>query len=296
MAKATQSSCSTARKRTSNLNIVSPFLLLGALLINVTAALAAPLAPCRERVPVQAQFPPVAEQRPGLAPVRLRALLGGKGWGLDENVTVEAAGDSGAAIVLAVRLPKGSIDHKHPTAPMGGMGFRWRADVPATATAACLSYRLRLPEDFAFNKGGKLPGLFGGDGPAGGKDADGTTGFSARYMWRTGGAGEVYAYIPGKPDGRGASIGRGSWMFPRGRWVEMQQEIVLNEPSAANGILRVWIDGRLQLERSDIVFRIVPQLGFAGVMADIFYGGKSADWAAPENTVIRLTPFELGWR
>lgn len=225
----------------------------------------------------------------------LKAALARNFWGLDENVTLISPHDAPAAQVLAVRLPAGSINPKNKAAPLGGMGFRWRPDGLA-AEAACLAYNLYLPADFEFNKGGKLPGLFGGTAPAGGKDVDGFNGFSARLMWRSNGRGEVYAYIPGKPDGRGESIDRGAWVFPRGRWIRIEEEIVLNTPGQANGQLRVWIDGELRLSRSDILFRSARDLRINGVMADIFYGGKTKEWAAPKDTAILLSPFELRWR
>jgi hypothetical protein len=31
-------------------------------------------------------------------------------------------------------------------------------------------------------------------------------------------------------------------------------------------------------------------------MADIFYGGNTKDWAAPKDTAILLSPFDLRWR
>ena len=128
-----------------------------------------------------------------------------------------------------------------------------------------------MPKDFAFNKGGKLPGLFGGNAPAGGKPADGVHGFSVRLMWRANGQGEVYAYIPGHPEGRGASLDRGAWTFTRGRWIEIQEEVVLNVPGAENGELR--------LTRTDLIYRTTNDLGISGVMANIFYGGKTTEWA-----------------
>lgn len=222
-------------------------------------------------------------------------LASTKGWGIKERVSLETGIDAPSPLVLAVALPKGSINPKNPDAPQGGMGFRWRPDL-TQANAACLTYSLYFPQDFAFNKGGKLPGLFGGDAPAGGKTADGTQGFSVRLMWRAKGQGEVYAYIPGHPQGRGASLDRGAWTFPRGRWVEIQEEVVLNRPGKADGSLRVWIDGDLRLTRTDLIFRTTNELGISGVMADIFYGGKTAEWAAPKDTVIRITPFRLSWR
>ena len=223
-------------------------------------------------------------------------LAGIKGWGLAERVALETARDAPSPLVLAVAVPKGSINPRNAHAPQGGMGFRWRPGIPAGATAACLAYGLFLPSDFAFNKGGKLPGLFGGEGPAGGKTADGTSGFSVRLMWRTNGLGEVYAYIPGHPRGRGASLDRGAWTFPRGRWIDVQEEVVLNTPGKPDGELRVWIDGEMRLSHADVIYRTTTDLGIAGVMADIFYGGKTAAWAAPDDTVIRITPFRLSWR
>jgi hypothetical protein len=263
--------------------------------LSATPSAAEAPSPCSARYTAGAQFPPATETAATLDGSKLRTLLGNKGWGLDEDVTIRALPDAPAPLVLEVKLPEGSIDHKNPTAPMGGMGFRWRPGMPAGTTAACLTYHLWLPPDFPFNKGGKLPGLFGGDGPAGGKDVDGQSGFSARYMWRAKGAGEVYAYIPGKPDGRGESIDRGAWTFARGRWVKMEEEVVLNTPGEPDGQLHVWVDGDLKLTHSDILYRTSPALGIDGVMADIFFGGKTVEWAAPADTFVRLTPFMLAW-
>lgn len=226
-----------------------------------------------------------------------------KSWGLRRNLTIKevAAGPHARpAKVLEIRLPKGSINPSNKSAPLGGIGFRWQPDMPRDARAACLTYGLWLPADFPFNLGGKLPGLYGGTGPTGGRAADGGNGFSLRLMWRRGGAGEVYAYIPGHPEGRGLSIGRGAWSFPRGRWVEIAEEVVLNSPGPnngrADGIVRVWIDGVLRLERGGLRMRTTPALGLAGVLAHVFYGGKSRAWAAPRDTIVRLTPFDLRWR
>ena len=58
------------------------------------------------------------------------------------------------------------------------------------------------------------PGLYGGTVTSGQTIPDGTDGFSTRYMWRVGGDGEVYAYLPTSED-HGTSLGRGCWFFPR---------------------------------------------------------------------------------
>ena len=264
-------------------------------LCQIPRAKAEAVSPCSTRYPAALSFPPLTHEGAPLTIAALRKLAGHPNWGIAENVTLVSPKDAPGPLVLAVRLPEGSINPNNQHAPLGGMGLRWRPIVPG-ATSACLAYHLYLPADFAFNKGGKLPGLFGGNAPAGGKDVDGNSGFSARLMWRTSGRGEVYAYIPGKPDRRGQSIDRGAWIFPRGRWIRIEQEIVLNAAGKADGILRVWIDGELRLARADVTFRAAPSLMINGVMADIFYGGQTPEWAAPKDTAVLLSPFELGWR
>lgn len=222
----------------------------------------------------------------------VRSQLGGKAWGLDENVTVDLD-RANLEPILTVRLPKGSINPKNKTAPLGGMGWRWRPIQADNIERACVRYRVRFAPAFRFGLGGKLPGLFGGNGPAGGKVTDGLHGFSMRLMWRRGGAGEVYAYVPGHPKGRGESIQRGAWHFKPGHWMEVAQEVVLNRPDGADGRIRVWIDGALRLDVSNLVIRRTAKLGLTGVMGDVFFGGKSPKWAAPQDSFIQFSAFEL---
>jgi len=232
---------------------------------------------------------------------QLGSDAGRKAWGLEENLTIARDAALGQT-VMTVRLPKGSINPKNRNAPLGGMGWRWRwrpnipPNIPVNLRRACLTYNIYLARGFTFRRGGKLPGLFGGDAPAGGKVTNGSSGFSTRLMWRSGGAGEVYAYIPGHPRGRGRSIGRGAWWFDRERWIAIAQEVVLNTPGKADGIVRIWIDGVLKLEQRGLVFTTAPDIGISGVMADIFYGGKSPSWAAPNDTFLRLSAFRLSWQ
>lgn len=55
-----------------------------------------------------------------------------------------------------------------------------------------VSYEVAFDKGFEWVKGGKLPGLRGGspNGCSGGNQADGTSCFSTRMMWRTSGQGE----------------------------------------------------------------------------------------------------------
>jgi hypothetical protein len=162
------------------------------------------------------------------------------------------------------------------------------------ATAACLSYRLWLPEDFEFGGAGILPGHYGDTQADASAAPDNKTGFAARVMWREEGAGEVNADISGVADGR--AIAAGSFVLPRGQWVGLEEEVVLNAPDANDGILRLWIDGKLKIERLDMAWRNADAVTVAGVIADVSYGGLDSHAVAPKATALRLTPPEMQWR
>jgi hypothetical protein len=219
-----------------------------------------------------------------------RAFRPYRAWGIAQNVRL-VAGDAAGSPALAVHYPEGSAAPSS-TAPRGGAGFLSRAGLDGGATAACLAYRLRFAPGFAFNKGGKLPGLYGGDGPSGGAAA--ANGFSARLMWRRDGAGELYAYLPRRRQHHGESVGRGAWRFPTGRWVSIEQEIVLNTPNAADGVARVWVDGGLRLERRDLRLREHEGVLIEGLMFSTFFGGSDASWASPRDQEALFADFRLG--
>jgi hypothetical protein len=195
-------------------------------------------------------------------------------WGT-QNVRVEG---SGSDAVIAVTYPEGSIDPASaPGAPLGGAGFLY--PVARQLEHACLSYDVKLEPGFVFARGGKLPGLYGGDAPSGGGSAD--NGFTTRYMWRGGGRGEVYAYLPGKSSSYGESLGAGTWTFVPGEWRRIEQEIVLNRPDRADGVLRVWYDAKLVFEQAGLVFRLSDKVGISGLMFSTFFGGHDPSWASP---------------
>jgi hypothetical protein len=91
--------------------------------------------------------------------------------------------------VLCVTYPEGSYSHD-----TGGAQFYslWNTTGSPFRTMM-VSYELAFGDNFDWVKGGKLPGLRGGlnsTGCSGGNQADGTSCFSTRLMWRRDGAGE----------------------------------------------------------------------------------------------------------
>ena len=225
----------------------------------------------------------------------IKSISNKRYWGLADNLSLKAVAGARTSYVLELAIPKGAINPGNKLAPRGGVGYHWTPFLRPDTLAACLSYDIWFPENFDFVKGGKLPGLFGGTGPSGGKKVTGKNGFSTRFMWRRDGDGEVYAYVIGN-DRRGISIDRGAWRFPKGKWTRLEQEVVLNTPGKEDGVVRVWMNGALVIERADLSYRTIPEITIRGVMAHVFFGGKDPSWASSKDTIVRMTPFDLRWQ
>ena len=207
-------------------------------------------------------------------------------WG-KENMTFLPGEDGRPGAVLRVGFPAGSYSPGQSRV-RGGAGFEFRA-ASLGANAACLSYRVRFPAGFDFVKGGKLPGLFGGDNPRGCVNAK-ASGFSARLMWRAAGAGELYLYVPGHDARCGQSIGRGTWTFQTGKWTNIKLLVVMNSPGAANGSLEVWVDGN-SVVKADGMMLGTPTTSGGGLFFSTFFGGADASWATPRGQAVDFADF-----
>jgi len=84
--------------------------------------------------------------------------------------------------------------------------------------------------------------------------------------------------------------------FAKGRWIRIEQEIVLNAPKKSDGIVRVWADGVLMAERTDIAFRSKAETSLSSVLADVHYGSAEAAGGAVKDASIWLSPLELRWQ
>lgn len=232
----------------------------------------------------------------GRIPMTLESLVRPKAeavahlWGR-ENMSFVPDGPTSPGRVLRVAYPSGSFSPGQSSV-RGGAGFEFHG-APAGATAACLSYKVRFPAGFDFVKGGKLPGLFGGDDPRGCLADDAVTGFSARLMWRTGGAGELYLYAPGRDARCGQSLGRGAWTFQPGRWTTIVEKAVVNAPGAADGSVEVWVDGRSVVKAQGLILGATRGASVGGVLFSTFFGGSDASWATPRDQALDFKDFEL---
>ena len=245
------------------------------------------LRACSERYATSMVFP-LEREGVVLTATDIQARAGGRDAGLLENLEVVRLKKGPAPIAMSVELPKGSAAPTSSVVPKGGISFPWQPRSLKDQSTACLSYQILLPSDFDFNLGGALPGLLG--------QADQSNDrFLVRLAWHQGGSISAtnFVTLDGKKfkqhaDGDGATI-------PRGRWVQLDQEVVLNAPDQENGILRVWIDGALAIDRADFAYRVKSSVALAGVAADIYYSGEDISARSPADTKVMLTPFEIRW-
>jgi len=216
-----------------------------------------------------------------------------RSWGF-ENLAIVTDPAEPFPQILRVFYPAGSaspsVSRRNDIA-VGGAQFYADLDLEPR-NALRLSYYVRFPEGFDFVKGGKLPGLYGGDPKSGGNIPDGTDGFSTRLMWRRNGDGEVYAYLPTSDD-YGTSIGRGAWRFQRGRWTQVEQAVTLNHPDRADGRIQVWVDGALVIDEAGLTFRTVDDLQVDGLFFSTFFGGGDESWATPRDVSIDFADFVI---
>ncbi len=147
-------------------------------------------------------------------------------------------------------------------------------------------YYLRLGDDWDPTvDGGKLPGLAGTYGTAGwgGRRSDGTNGWSLRGHFARAFASDhplqgltqlaTYAY---HADMKGTYGDHWVWpgaLLQRNRWYAIEQQVRLNRPDAADGLFRVWVDGRLVLERQGLRMRTVDRLHIETAWLNVYHGG-----------------------
>jgi hypothetical protein len=150
-----------------------------------------------------------------------------------------------------------------------------------------------VPEGFGFGKGGRLPGLAGAS-PIGGEDAS-KQDFSMRYTWGPNGDIDIFSQVPDWPDGRPLTTERKLFTLEPGKWLNLEQEVVLNAPGEKDGVLRVWVDGELVLQRTDMIYRHKPSATITGVLAEAV-GGAREPGTGRGVQKLWVTPFEVRWQ
>lgn len=219
---------------------------------------------------------------------------------------------------MQAHYPKGSYNFGH--FPQGGFSFY--APGPqnidlTTAKEVTFGYSIFFEQGFDWVLGGKLPGIYGGDtdalaiGCSGGRRSDAC--FSARLMWRTAGAGELYTYLPPYTDSQyaanqkqcsvpplsdcnptyGASVGRGSFHFADGAWTTVSQRVKLNDVGQANGELELFVNGNSVINVTGLILRARDAGRMRGIQAQTFFGGSQSQFASTKDTNTWFSDFSI---
>jgi len=227
-----------------------------------------------------------------LTPNDIQAVSNGQDEGVLDNLTIAQFNEGPVKFGMGVKLAQDTVEQRSNRGLPGGISLPWMPSVLEQPTAACLTYNIFLPADFVFGEGGTLPGLFGtttngqyGDAPN----------FGTNLAWHAGGAPKFHMQVKADSDNRAAAFGTFDKAIPRGRWVRVEQELILNVPGQPNGIARLWFDGRLETEVKSVDIRPAPDVSIAGVSADVYFGGSGTTGKAAQEATVWLSPFELRW-
>ncbi|KNC79829.1 hypothetical protein SARC_07789 [Sphaeroforma arctica JP610] len=179
--------------------------------------------------------------------------------------------------------------------------------------AATLEYEVYFDDDFDFAKGGKLPGVHGGDRScSGGYKARGNDCFSTRLMWRENGEGEAYLYLPmalqsdnfcekcsGYSKGTTCdemtycSLNRASFSFIKGQWNKIKMQVWMNTDGNQDGYWNLFHNEKLVMNENSLTYRIDDSVPLSGMFFSTFFGGGSSDYAPDYDTHIDFKGFRL---
>ena len=167
--------------------------------------------------------------------------------------------------------------------------------------AASIQYDIRFDSGFDWSRGGKLPGLGGavaGTPPsaAGGCNAGNSGAWSGRGMWITPSSypsvtganewiGYLYDYNKAQACGDNETTHKA---FAAGTWHTVKQYYKLNSIRSdgrpnADGVLEMWLDGKLVRDTENILYRNNTGLHINYLYWEIFRGGGDSTWASPRQ-------------
>jgi hypothetical protein len=227
-----------------------------------------------------------------LTPTDIQAVSNGLDEGVIENLSIAAFQGGPTKFAMGVKIAADTVEQRSGRGTPGGVSFPWAPSTIEQPQAACLSYNVFLPADFDFGTGGTLPGLFGTttNGQFGDKPN-----FQTQLSWLSGGAPRFYMRTMSETDNRSVAFKTWESALPRGRWVRVDQEIVMNTPKQADGVARLWFDGKLEIEVKSVDVRDNTQLAIAGVASEVYFGGSDTNGKAAKDSQIWLSPFEIRW-
>jgi len=239
----------------------------------VIGSLAWIMACAQEPAPAPAIHVTFDDDEPGLyQDAAAKADWPGLKWfGLkDRGRIVAAEGDAGQRF-LELTYPKDKLGP-------GDNGGQFLVQLPPR-DEYWLDYFVMFRPGFDFRKGGKLPGLCGGGSKSTGGNNHPGEAWSARYMWKKEGGVMVYLYHMDQPGKYGDGLTLPNCKFEPGRWHRLTQHLQVNTDADRNGVLQVWFDRKLVLDRHDLRLRSEGRAPVDTFYFSTFHGGNTQDWA-----------------
>lgn len=212
--------------------------------------------------------------------------------------------------VLEVLYPKGTVGTEDG-------GAKWNLKFDRLYEEYTFEYKIRAPKDFDFVRGGKLPGLFGGSGPAGGASTAEADGFSVRTMWHELGVLCQYVYHMDKeetkkwgadfiwttrPD-KNMPITKDMWKdmntpsddrvyLTPDTWHTLKTYVKMNTPGKEDGKIICWFNG-IEVVNLDLRFRKDMSFGIGQFKFTTFFGGNDETWATKKDERLYFKDFRF---
>ena len=203
-----------------------------------------------------------------------------------------------------------------------GADFRSNPRLALPSDSAVLSYSVFFPEDFPWTRGGKLPGFCisseMNDCATGSEWAWGAG--SLRMMWREGGRGIGYVYLPLQAgfigarwstwSAQGSSYKRvakdtgntgddvfckvdGGLRFKAGEWNDVTMVVAMNTPGFANGWISLTVNGDSRSVKGVRWRGLSSKVQVTSVLFASFFGGSDETWATDKKTYALFKDFKF---
>lgn len=228
-----------------------------------------------------------------LSMIELQAQAGREELGLMQNAKIVSVEAGPMERALDIKL--GRADDMDPHSPVG-VHFPWRPDGSGRAKSACLRYSVFLPDNFDFANAGLLPGLFGGAKPERTEIKEGQ-GFVVRMRWGREGDTMILEHTKTANGSNNQVLNRpGTIKLQKGRWMTLEQEVVLNSAEKQNGELHVWVDGTKVIENKKLKLIEDGALGIDGVAATVGLAGEGKEIPKGDAGHLWITGLDFGWK
>lgn len=183
--------------------------------------------------------------------------------------------------VIKIVLPKNRYGPQY--------GQVWAMKLPPCRSVK-LTYEVFFEKEFDFVKGGKLPGLGGGNCNSGGAIPSGHDGWSCRLMFLESGLLGAYLYYPLMKTNFGEftffSVQDQPFFVKTGQWHLVSIFVLLNDEGNNNGVLNISVDNEVFFERGAMVFRFGNSLFVDHMLFSCFLGGDDCSWAPQKDQSI----------